>query len=129
LIWVALLEFLVVMFPLEIEGWDISVGPSVIVHVFLGAVIFVLALYNFLSVGKTDAPDRIKRITRVIVGFAFAAGVLGFLIHLDIGGVFVSLLHVVVSFAIITQASSAATGYDMWEEKEFVQATGETSTL
>lgn len=119
LIWVALLEFLVVMFPLDIGGWDISVGPSVIVHILLGAVIFLLALHNYQSVSKTNVPDRIKRITRVIVGFAFGAGVLGFLIHLDIGGVFMNFLHAVVSFAIITQASSAATGYDMWEEKEF----------
>jgi hypothetical protein len=31
----------------------------------------------------------------------------------------VNLLHLIIAVAIITQASSAATAYDMWEEKEF----------
>jgi len=31
----------------------------------------------------------------------------------------VYVLHVLTAFAIITQAASVATSYDMWEEKEF----------
>ena len=31
----------------------------------------------------------------------------------------INVLHLVVALAIIAQASSAATAYDMWEEKEF----------
>lgn len=31
----------------------------------------------------------------------------------------ISLIHLVIALAIITQASSVATAYDMWEEHEF----------
>jgi hypothetical protein len=33
----------------------------------------------------------------------------------------INLLHLVVALAMIAQASSTATAYDMWEEKEFKQ--------
>ena len=32
-------------------------------------------------------------------------------------------LHVVIGFAIITQAAAVAIAYDMWEDKEFVKET------
>jgi hypothetical protein len=31
----------------------------------------------------------------------------------------ITFLHLVIALAIITQASSVATAYDMWEEKEY----------
>jgi hypothetical protein len=31
----------------------------------------------------------------------------------------ISLIHLVIALAIITQASSVATAFDMWEEHEF----------
>jgi hypothetical protein len=32
----------------------------------------------------------------------------------------INFLHVAVALAIITQAASSATAFDMWEEKEFI---------
>jgi hypothetical protein len=34
-------------------------------------------------------------------------------------GLVVNILHLIIALAIISQASSTATAYDMWEEKEF----------
>jgi hypothetical protein len=56
-----------------------------------------------------------------VLGLALATG-----IYLSWGTTYsevISFLHVVTSIAIITQASSSATAYDMWEEKEFIVAT------
>jgi hypothetical protein len=71
-------------------------------------------------------PDRIKRITRTTWYLAIFQGVLGIALALGImlswGSLYasvVSFVHVVNALAIITQASSSATAFDMWEEKEF----------
>lgn len=114
MIWLAFLEFLLVLVPIQLPF-------KIELHALLGVAILLLALYNRQSVSETDAPDRIKRITRATAWFAIAEGVLGVLLYFRIAVDLMTFLHIVASFAIITQAASAATGYDMWEEKEFGQ--------
>lgn len=77
----------------------------------------------------TSCPDRIKRITKATLGFAVFQAILGIALYIALavnaGGILVDLanfLHVAAALAIITQASSSATAFDMWEEKEFTQA-------
>ncbi len=125
MIWLAFLVFLVILTP---------VGDRAVLvygHAVLGVAVLVLAYYNSTELDKTAAPDRIKRIARSTFSLAVAAPILGVLLFVDLGATWVipvvgisirgiiELLHVVVVFAIITQVSSTATAYDMWEEKEF----------
>jgi len=123
LIWLALLEIILVLFP----AFSFTVNTAL--HGVLGLGILVLAFYVQRSVRRTSCPDRIKRITRTTFALAILQGVLGLAlaagIELSWGSTFASVinfLHVVNSIAIITQASSSATAYDMWEEKEFQAA-------
>lgn len=122
-IWLALFEILLVIFP------EFSFNVNVTIHGVLGVAILGFAFYIQRAVRKTPCPYRIKRITVTTLGLAVFQGLLGLLlvaaIKLSWGGVYVTIinfLHVVNSIAIITQASSSATAYDMWEEKEFQAA-------
>ena len=98
-------------------------------HIVVGAIILILAYYNYSIISKTEAPARIKRILRTMASLATAQPILGFLIYLDFSlkysicssGI-IGIVHLIISLAIITQAASVATSYDMWEEKEFIQA-------
>jgi hypothetical protein len=98
-------------------GWDFMVH----LHILLGVAIVGLAFYNVQGLGKTAAPDRIKRISKALAGFSVAQGVIGLLLYFDIAPALMDLAHIIASLAMVTQAASAATGYDMWEEKEFLQ--------
>ena len=120
IIWVALLEILLVLFP--VFGFTLNVA----LHAVLGAVIFAFAFYIRRGVRRTACPDRIKRIATTTFGLAILQGVLGVLLFAAINYAWgtsyvtiINFLHVINSIAIITQASSSATAYDMWEEKEF----------
>lgn len=122
MIWLAFLEFISVL--TNNFGWVFSVE----IYILLGAIILVLAYSNLVKVNKTDAPSRIKRILKATAGFAVAQAVLGVPLFLN-GRMFsipftgiIDFLHLAIVLAIIAQASSVATGYDMWEEKEFTQA-------
>ena len=110
-----------------IPRWmDLSVGLSV--HVLLGLTMLVLTQSNARRLAALTVPLRLKRISKVTAGFAIfqiAAGLaLGAVMHLAPGLHTVTILlrgaHVVSALAILAQASSVATAYDMWEEKEFV---------
>jgi hypothetical protein len=120
LIWLAFFEIIFVLFsPL---GFAIDLP----VHALLGVGILALAFYAQRKVKQSACPDRIKRITKTtwvlaifqgVLGVALAAGVV-----LSLGSTYstvIAFLHVVNALAIITQASSSATAFDMWEEKEF----------
>lgn len=120
LIWLAFFEIILVLFP----AFDSTI--VLVLHSVLGVGILALAFYIQRAVRGTSCPDRIKRITRTTFGLAVFQGALG--IALAAGmmlswGVFyaavVNFLHVANAIAIITQASSSATAFDMWEEKEF----------
>jgi ABC-type maltose transport system permease subunit len=116
LIWLALLQFLVTAFS-EIFG-------VIFLHFVVGIAVVVLAFTNYRTLATTSAPDRVKRISKVIPAMATFEGLLGIPLYLFREGTLhwaINLLHLIVALAIITQASSTATAYDMWEEKEFSQ--------
>lgn len=103
----------------------ISVGIPF--HAILGLLLFWLTLSNMKSLGALPVPDRLKRISKVTLGFAafqLIAGIaLGAVMHFTPAlPVLPSVLrgaHIVAALTILAQASSVATAYDMWEEKEF----------
>ncbi len=124
LIWVALLQILFILFsPL---GSPLGDAVNLAVHAIIGIAILGLAFYIARGVRHTSCPDRIKRITKTTWSLAVLQAVLG--VALALGTIFswgslyhsvIAFLHVVNALAIITQASSSATAFDMWEENEF----------
>ena len=114
LIWLVLAQFLVTA---------LSGVPGIIyLHFVVGLAVLAVAIVNYRGLTRTSAPDRVKRISKVIPGMAAFDGLLGIPLYLFKDGTVhwaVNLLHLIIAVAIITQASSAATAYDMWEEKEF----------
>jgi Na+/citrate or Na+/malate symporter len=114
LIWLALVQFLVTV---------VSGLPGVIyLHFIVGLAVLAVAIVNYRGLMRTSAPDRVKRISKVIPAMAAFDGLLGIPLYLFKEGTIhwaINVLHLIIAVAIITQASSAATAYDMWEEKEF----------
>jgi len=114
LIWLAFAQFFVTSFS-EMFG-------VLYLHFLVGLAVLVLAIMNYRALMGTSAPDRVKRISKVIPGMAALDGLLGIPLYMFADGTVhwaITVLHLVVALAIIAQASSTATGYDMWEEKEF----------
>ena len=120
LIWVAFVQILIgvvpVLQPLITYG----------VHPVVGLVVLVLSYLAFSQVKAAACPDRIKRITKTTFVLAAVQAFLGAglyaLVYLGASGTVVDVVdfvHVVNALAIVTQASSSATAFDMWEEKEF----------
>jgi ABC-type multidrug transport system permease subunit len=97
------------------------------VHALLGIGMLAVTQLNVRSLGAMAVPARLKRISKATAMFAvfqIATGLaLGAVMHFAPNLSFVSLvlrgLHVVSALTILAQASSVATAYDMWEEKEF----------
>lgn len=127
MVWLVFLELLVAIDP-NPPPWSIDV------HAGLGLLILLLAAYNYLRVRATAAPGRTKRTVRATLGLSVLMAVLGLLLWLRVGvGWTVALgysgwdllhiFHVVNALAIFAQAASAATAFDMWEEKEFERGT------
>ncbi len=121
IIWLAFLEFISILTS------NFGLPFSLEIHIILGAMIIVLTYNNLVKVNKTDAPNRIKRILKSMVGLAVFQAIVGIMLFLN-SRMFtipfmeiMDFLHLAIALAIITQASSVATGYDMWEEKEFTQ--------
>ena len=127
-IWIVLIEFLLAMTP----G---SFPVLIYLHVVLGAAIVGFAFYNFSGIRKTRVLGRVKRIAQACFNISVLVAILGALLFFDVGKVWVIplinvsfyglilFLHVVNSFAIITQAAAVAIAYDMWEDKEFEKET------
>ena len=122
-IWITFFQILFILF----SPFDYSV--NVPIHGIIGVVVFGIAFQVSSATARSPCPDRIKRITRTTRNLAALQGLLG--IALAVGNALswgslyatlVSLLHVANALAIITQASSSATAFDMWEEKEFQTA-------
>ena len=114
LIWLAFAQFFVTAFS-EAFG-------ALYLHFAVGLAVLVLAIMNYRGLMNTSAPDRVKRISRVIPGMAAFDGLLGIPLYVFTDGTVhwaINILHLAVAVAIIAQASSTATAYDMWEEKEF----------
>jgi hypothetical protein len=123
IIWIAFLQILFILF----SPFDYS--ANVAIHGLVGIGIFGLAFQVNRETARSSCPDRIKRITKTTRNLAVLQGVLGIALALgnalswgSLYASLVGLLHVANGLAIITQASSSATAYDMWEEKEFQTA-------
>lgn len=109
-----------------IPRWmNVYVGLSI--HIFLGLLLLFVTAGNAKRLRALAVPDRLKRVSKVTAGFAvfqlLIGAALGGLMHLAPDMHFLlktlTIVHVVGALAILSQASSIATGYDMWEEKEF----------
>jgi len=125
LIWIAFLQILFILFS-PLAGTALGGMADIAVHAVIGIAILGLAFYIARGVRGTSCPDRIKRITRTTWYLAVLQGVLGVALAIGVilswGSLYfsvIALLHVANALAIITQASSSATAFDMWEEKEF----------
>jgi len=104
-------------------------GPRVglIVHALLGLFLLIMAQTNAKRLGALPVPDRLKRISRVTAGIAIFELIAGLALggvshlapHLPFALPALRGIHIVCALTILAQASSVATGYDMWEEKEF----------
>jgi len=123
LIWVVFFGMLVALFP--VFSYNITVG----IHGVIGVMIVIITFLIFRQTRVSQCPDRIKRITRSTFMFGVAAGVFGVALtvvpsSLLSGSVqdVVRFIHFSFSIVIITQASSSATAFDMWEEKEYLPA-------
>jgi len=119
IIWIAFLEIMFTLFS------PLGDAVNLAVHVVIALAVLGLAFVVYRGVNRTACPDRIKRITKTTWYLAIFQGVLGIALGVGLswGAVYVGVVgfvHVATALAIITQASSSATAYDMWEEKEFL---------
>jgi hypothetical protein len=127
IIWIVVVEFVLAMTP--------QAQPFLsYVHAGLGLLIVLITYWNFEAVRSTTAPARIKRIARITFQLSIVMVFFGFLLLVNVGASWVLVggltlwdgiifLHLLLALAIITQAASTATAYDMWEEKELFEAT------
>lgn len=119
MVWLAFLQIVIIVMP-RFTLYLVDV------HAILGLAILGLAHYNNAKMKHTEAPNRLKRITKstaILATFQIILGVILYAnlrmnMNLPLVGVIV-FIHIVIALAIITQAASVATAYDMWEEHEF----------
>lgn len=119
MVWLAFLQIIIITLP----RFTIYLVDA---HVALGLAILALAHYDNALIKKTAAPNRLKRIvksTAVLATFQIILGIILYAkLRLSVSIPLVSVIsffHIVVALAIITQAASVATAYDMWEEHEY----------
>jgi hypothetical protein len=111
-----------------IPRWIPLVGLSI--HIILGVAMLFLTQSNTKALAALPVPDRLKRISTATAGFAIfqliSGLALGAMLHFapNLSVVLSAIrgIHIVCALAILAQASSVATAYDMWEEKEFSAA-------
>jgi len=119
IVWLTFLQIVIIILP-RFTTYLVDA------HVALGLVILALAHYDNAQIRKTEAPNRLKRIvksTAILATFQIVLGIILYAnLRLDVNVPLVSVisfLHLVTALAIITQAASVATAYDMWEEREY----------
>jgi len=119
MVWLAFLQIIIITLP----RFTIYLVDA---HVALGLAILALAHYDNALIKKTAAPNRLKRIVKSTAVLATFQVILGIILYanlrLSVSIPLVSVitfLHIVIALAIITQAASVATAYDMWEEHEY----------
>jgi len=101
------------------------IGPPV--HALLGLAMLAIAATNAAALAKLPVPARLQRVSKTSAGLSGLQLVLGvalgavthFIPEVKIAASVLSGAHLVVGLAILAQSASVATGYDMWEEKEF----------
>ncbi len=125
MVWLAFLQIVLITVGMYVPDIKIYVVYG---HTFLGLVILGLAHYNGTQIKRTEAPSRLKRIVKSTAALATLQIIFGIILFLNaihiIGIPFIGVVaffHIVTALAIITQASSVATAYDMWEEKEYTK--------
>jgi Mg2+/Co2+ transporter CorB len=119
MVWLAFLQIVIIVTP--------RFTPHLVdAHVLFGLVILALAHYNNAKMKHTEAPNRLKRITKSTAILATFQIILGIILYANLRmNVSVPLvevilfIHLVIALAIITQAASVATAYDMWEDHEY----------
>jgi hypothetical protein len=127
IIWLFVLEFILALAP-QLRPW------TTYTHVAIGLLIVLATYSNYSALLGSPAPGRIKRIARATFLMSIGMVVLGLPLLFNLGaGVSVVpgvtvwdgilFVHLLFALAIITQAASVATSYDMWEEKEFAKET------
>jgi len=97
------------------------------VHIILGLAMLAMTSANMAQLRALPVPDRLKRISKATAGFALFQFIIGLVLgsstifapRWHIVASIIRGVHVVCGLAMLAQASSVATGYDMWEEKEF----------
>jgi heme A synthase len=127
LVWASFFQiFLIVLLLSILPGTGLVYNITIGVHILLGLAVISLAFLSSRTVAATRCPNRIKRISRATAILAGVQGLLGVILFLLIRfnqsitlQNVVLLMHIVIALAIIAQASSAATAFDMWEEREF----------
>lgn len=128
--WFAVLQVVLgVLFALGVSG----AGALGALHAAVGGGVMVWAFVNFRMIRSTRAPGRTKRTCAATFGISLVMAVLGLLLWFGIGagvsvlGVFVDqgigFLHLILALAIVTQAAATASGFDMWEGREFERET------
>ena len=122
MIWLLMFDFLLVphLFPSKI-----ILG----LHVLLGVGTLALANANARALAAEPVPARLKRISRSTASLAVAQAVIGLVfgvlklapLHLpSFLATIAAVFHLLVALAMITQAASVATAYDMRDEQELV---------
>ena len=112
----------------------VSSSPALpYLHATVGAAVVVWSFFNFRAIRATRAPGRTKRTVAATFGISVLMVILGGLLWLGVelgvrslGGTVgdgIAFVHLLLALAIVTQAASTATGFDMWEEHEFEQET------
>lgn len=125
MVWLAFIEIVFVV-VVDIGNYIPYLVP---IHIIVGFALILLAAFNSVEIEKTQAPKRIGRIAKAAMMMAIGAAVTGAMrAFIDDFVCFISFVHVTFIIAMITQASSAATAYDMWEEKEFLARSQQTLT-
>lgn len=117
-VWVAFLACVL------IPRWMGKLGA--VIHVLLGIALIALTILNALSLAALPVPARLQRISKVTSRLALFQAVLGLVFgavkhmapNVPVVGSVTHGTHVVIALAILAQAASVATAYDMWEEKE-----------
>jgi hypothetical protein len=126
MVWLVFLQIVIIV--VTISNFQSYLIYLIYGHVVLGLLILGLSYHNDIEMRRTQAPDRLKRIARATAVLATIQPIFGIILFLNVGlkvGIpfvwIITFLHLVVALAIITQASSLATAYDMWDEKEYTK--------
>ncbi len=119
MVWLVFLQIIIIILP-RFTTYLVDM------HVALGLIILALAHYDNAQIKKTDAPNRLKRIAKSTAILATVQIILGVILYANLRlnvnvplESVISFIHLVTALAIITQAASVATAYDMWEEHEY----------
>jgi hypothetical protein len=135
-LWASLYGFFWLAVAQILLGVTLAVGVSPFgwvpyLHAAIGGAVVVWAFFNFRALRATRAPARTKRTVSATVAISILMVILGLLLWLGVEagvsalsgtvGEGIAFAHLLLALAIVTQAASTATGFDMWEEHEFEQ--------